>query len=1032
MTTSHRLARLASRFSFTVVALFVLFATTRAVGQSESSGTGTISGRVLNPATGEYLRNAEVRVKGTDHVAVSEAGGFYQLFNVPAGEATLEVIYSGYSAPGATVNVTAGATATHDFQLSSISLGATKADEVITLSAFVVSGEKEGNAKAIQAQRNSMNVSRTVASDIFGDVTEGNVGEFLKYLPGVELEYVEADTRGPRLGGMDPQYAGVSIDGMKLASADAFVQFTGTENGPAGTGSRSFGFEQVSINSIESIEINRVTAADMDADSPAGNINLRTKRAFDSKGRRITWNVSTVFNSEEFHAKKNIGPSDGRGYKFKPNYSLSYQDVFLGNRLGILIGVSESNLYNEQYRIDHTYNRTTTATDTRPQVLTSINFKDGPKWTKRFTTTFTADYKATRRLVLSLGSTFNAYDGRFYNRNVVIQAATNNTAAGTGRQFAGGDGITTFSTAGATAGTRNVQLTGGNGVKLTNTFTVVPKFEYNVDRLRVDGAFAYSRSRNDYDNLARGTVANTTVNNLTGVDFTATRPDPKSAEWQVRQTGGADWADLANYTNPRITDDSRFARNQVYSSELNGRYTLPSRIPTFIKTGAKMQERYYDFDDRRPIDNWTYVGPGGGTTGSFANYTSPFVWDLGQTGGRFTSISGRGAPSFPNRDALGGLFRSNPEQFTPTFTPANYESAAYLNRKEYLERVTSGYVMGNVRPLRNLQVQAGIRWEKTETISKEFDPLPNSDVAAAGFPVTLVGGQPIGAPTTFDGMIYKYTSRPRVERVGEYDNFFPSASAKYTLRDNLIADVGYGRTIKRPDVNFISGVWLINEELEEIRAPNAGLKPEIADKLVAAINYYFSGSGNLGVTLSETSIKNLRREEDFTAEEFGIEDPEFASYRVISSSSEGPAVEFRSLELAYNQPLSFLPSFLRGTRVFGTYTRTYASERRGGLTPHTVSFGLDYTYRKFSFNLKGVWQDEAPWFNTVGRFRRQNTKYDFGFQYRVARRLTLYASARNIFQTPHRIFDAIDGNTKVLTRLENYGTNWSFGVRGTF
>lgn len=36
------------------------------------------------------------------------------------------------------------------------------------------------------------------------------------------METVEADTRGPRLWGMKPEYAGVSIDGMKSASADGF------------------------------------------------------------------------------------------------------------------------------------------------------------------------------------------------------------------------------------------------------------------------------------------------------------------------------------------------------------------------------------------------------------------------------------------------------------------------------------------------------------------------------------------------------------------------------------------------------------------------------------------------------------------------------------------------------------------------------------------------------------------------------------------------------------------------------------------
>jgi hypothetical protein len=151
---------------------------------------------------------------------------------------------------------------------------------------FVVSSEREGNAKAIIEQRRNMNVTTSVASDVYGDVAEGNVGEFLKFLPGVDLEYVDAETRGPRLGGLDPQYAGVTLDGSKLASADAFASYNGMINGGTGDAVRSVGFEQMSINSIESIEISRTSSADMDADAPAGTINLKTKRAFDRKGRQ--------------------------------------------------------------------------------------------------------------------------------------------------------------------------------------------------------------------------------------------------------------------------------------------------------------------------------------------------------------------------------------------------------------------------------------------------------------------------------------------------------------------------------------------------------------------------------------------------------------------------------------------------------------------------------------------------------------------------------------------------------------------------
>ena len=55
------------------------------------------------------------------------------------------------------------------------------------LDAFVVRSEREGNAKALMEQRRSMNLTNSLSSDVFGDVAEGSVGEFLKNVPGVDV-----------------------------------------------------------------------------------------------------------------------------------------------------------------------------------------------------------------------------------------------------------------------------------------------------------------------------------------------------------------------------------------------------------------------------------------------------------------------------------------------------------------------------------------------------------------------------------------------------------------------------------------------------------------------------------------------------------------------------------------------------------------------------------------------------------------------------------------------------------------------------
>ena len=53
---------------------------------------------------------------------------------------------------------------------------------------------------------------------------------------------------------------------------------------------------------------------------------------------------------------------------------------------------------------------------------------------------------------------------------------------------------------------------------------------------------------------------------------------------------------------------------------------------------------------------------------------------------------------------------------------------------------------------------------------------------------------------------------------------------------------------------------------------------------------------------------------DFTPEQFGIDDPDFASYTFRTTVNSSEKQQFRSLDAAYNQTLGFLPSeYLRAS-----------------------------------------------------------------------------------------------------------------------
>jgi iron complex outermembrane receptor protein len=1016
---------------------------------AQTPATGTVQGRVYNPVSKEYVRNAEVRLEGTNQVTYTENDGSFQFINVPAGTVEISVTYTGYNPVKESFTVTSGQIATREINLTSTAVAPGAKDGVLQLQAFTVSSEREGNAKAIADQRRNMDISTSVSSDIFGDVTDGNVGEFLKYLPGVDLDYVESEARGPKLGGMEGQYVGVSFDGIRTASADA--------NRGGGDASRATSFEGFSITSIESIEITRTRSPDSDGDAPAGTINMKTRRAFDRKGRRIGVNASVNFNAEEFSLNRKWGPDEHRNYKWKPNLSIEYSESFLNQRLGILLSASRANSYTEQYHFNNTYNRNPTAADPRPLVIRQIDIKDGPKFILKDALMLTVDYKATRRLVLSLNAIYTYTEGEFWNRNFTFVAANDNANVNNGRSRVGGDGLTTVSTQRTASNTVPVVNNGGgSSSKLTYTRTFAPKFEYKLDSWTIDGAFTFSKSVNNYEALERG-FAESESTNLPS-DWVATRPHRESWEWTIRQTSGPDWYNLANWAGgTRVENSAREWATEIWNGQANARWVLPffRKLPTILKFGGKWNE---ESRDNNNLDAWyvyRYIGPGGDvmtgrnattgvptitTSGNWANlgYVAPHHFNTGTTNGLtvFNIAGVQGMPPRVDRNRMAALFRSNPELFVHTATPDNYYNSYITNKRDLRQTVTSAYGQADVRVASNLRVLGGVRFERTENQITEWDPRLRDEVVAAGFPVNTSG-----RATTFQGLHYQYQSQPRVDRQSKYHNYFPSVNVKYYILRDLELQFGYSRAIGRPPIDNLAGLWNIIEDAngvtQRVDAPNPALLPEHIKKYDARLAYYFKGRspGQLSVAVSQFDIMNLRETFDYTAEEFGVDDPEYADYTFRSTRNSDRSRRQRNLEFSYSQTLGFLPELFRGTTFRADYTRSYASARRNNLPPHRVSSRFEYAYRRFRGSLGMVWSDDRPDGN-YGRFRPEQTQFDSAVTWRLTPRYSLYVQGRNITNQPVKWMESppgeVEGRSPALRQFQEYGANWVFGCRATY
>jgi hypothetical protein len=213
-----------------------------------SAATASLSGRVQNAATGQFLNNVRLTVKGTNLVAFTDESGSYRLGGVPAGPAILEVFYTGMEAQQIPVSLAGGTALERDISLAG---GARYRDdhEVVKLESLVVSSSREidGAAIAINEQRFAANAVNIVAADEFGIVPDGNIGEFLKMLPGITMDYRGGDPREISMNGVPSAYVPVTIGGFSLATSET-----------SGTG-RNVELNAVSINNMSRIEANTYT-----------------------------------------------------------------------------------------------------------------------------------------------------------------------------------------------------------------------------------------------------------------------------------------------------------------------------------------------------------------------------------------------------------------------------------------------------------------------------------------------------------------------------------------------------------------------------------------------------------------------------------------------------------------------------------------------------------------------------------------------------------------------------------------------------
>lgn len=978
---------------------------------AQSGGSGTIRGRVFNDATHEYVRNAEVRVEGTSITALSEEGGSYQLANVPAGTATLDVSYTGMQDAKLVVEVMPGQTAAADFHLQELGYNGSGGDKVIQMEKLEIGASRSGEAKAVMERRAATNAQNVVASDNYGNLTMGDVGEFLKSMPGLSLDYVEVDTSAVRIGGLDPKYSTFTTDGARMPTA--------TSNNNTG---RQNSFEQMSITGIESIEFNNTLLARMDADAPGGSINLVSKYAFEGTGRHIDFQVGAIGTSDAKFVSQYF-PDDQKHERIRPSTQLGYSDIFLDGKLGVAFNASYNANFVEQDRnqIDYLYLAGGRV------IPYEIMFRPGPKMTERTAANLAVDYKLSDRLVLSLRNTFSNYDVEYVNQYTYMHFGSN---SGAGTSYAtptstGTDIVVTPNGTNSRVDTEYSHRYAKTPVLLFN-----PKLEYKGDTWTATVRGSYSQAKYDFRDTMEGFFQRTD-SGITGIGFEASRPAESSYDWTLTQTSGPSWSDPTNwksYGSPNIRQDNTDTKSELYNGNLDLKKQLTvADIPVTLYGGGSIRTNSWNTDEGS-YNAWTFVGPTGVQANAVVPYTQNYKFQItGFNPGNLNAQNWRADSNY----ATWQLYQQHPEYFTPENAVTNL-TRKFTNTRGIEEQINAAYVEAQARYQR-ARFDFGIRNEGTEENSKVWDIKTLAQVKAAGYAVSTT------APTTTDGLIYQYNNGRQTRHRSTYDNWFLSGGAKYDITPNLVAQAAFSDSILRADYGNLSGATTVNDSALTVTVPNVELKPEKATKYYAGLQYFLEPSGVLGMSFYRLRIKDMQETGitvDPTAAGYSATD--YPGYTYISTIND-PTVHYTNgITWEYNQQMTFLPGALKGLGLYGSLTRVIADSTRVGTPNKTANWGFKYRYGPFVVQLNGTWNSDSrvsalsntpTTANNGVLYHASRVIWGASAGYKISRHLEFMLAGRNIFNSPDIQY------SDVRTRLQLYsiyGSLWTAAVKGSF
>ncbi|MFH1851272.1 MAG: TonB-dependent receptor [Candidatus Neomarinimicrobiota bacterium] len=930
------------------------------LGLAISLPAATITGKVKNTDNGKYLPGANVILVGTNYGAATDRAGDFRISNIPTGNYTLAVKYIGF------VDYTQDITVTDNISDNNFII-AIKVS-YIEMGEVVVSGLRQGEAKALSQQKASDHIENIISSDQIDAFPDPNAAEALRRLPGVSVQQDQGEGRYVLIRGTEARLNSTQINGNNIPSPE--------------DDNRNVSLDVIPSDLLGAIEVSKALTPDMDGDAIGGSVNLITKNAFDYDGQVIKADLSGGY--------RNLRGDLGQKMTF------TYANQFMGGKLGLLVGGSYNNSdmatddlemeWNDEYELvtdevddyevdedditDTTFIYTTEATDGK--VLDVMEWRVYDLNRKRVGLNLNLDYKLNNNSSFYFRYLHNTYTD-IENRHLL--------AFEFGKSIDEEEPGSGYTSATSVTGAPVVrELKDRKSVSKIQSIAIGGK--HDIGNLKLDYDFSTSSAEEVRD------PSQDIVFEQGGFDLDFDISDEIYPT--VTVTNGQDYNDLGEFEfDENEWKNGEETTDKDYTGAINVQmpYSFGSATGN-LKFGGKFRSKN-KISDKTTELIYGWDGADDLTAADF---------ELAIEGGEFMD---------GNYSHEVGI---DPEKFTDYFDEniGDFESeigleAKYFETWEADEDVKAFYGMTTIN-FGKLMLLAGARVEMTSTTYQGWE----GDIALAEDDESVM---------------------EEVKGTNDYTNFLPMVHLRYNVSDRLVARAAFTQTIARPDyITLVPYKFFDDGELFE---GNPELNPTQSTNLDIMVEYYVGTLGILSggfftKTMVDYIYSKVEEPEDML---FGDEEVEEWSYPVNGADATLSGFELQWQQALTFLPgaLNGLGVYVNYT---STSSEAKYLDRDATTLPGQAAsvgnFGLSYEKfgfaAKLSVNFHGEYISEVGGDEDEDIYYADNTQVDLSASYKLKNNIKLYVDATNITNTPLVYFV---GDPEFPIQRELY----SFGVR---